>query len=122
MEWQHFSEFFEPVDIPDGDKPPLSFPIVTRCFWDMSLSTAAWGLPSRVVTSNGKEILLENQTCGISYNSSPTDAAHSNERPDNALKYAQQCYQETTNSSGSLNCDNLISKSLPAAVLNPNAE
>lgn len=77
--------------------------------------TLAGGYSSRISAGNN-EVLLRGDQCGIEFANYSTITAIGvmSENFNNAANYAQQCY--SANSSGLLDCDKFVVKTLPTGV------
>jgi hypothetical protein len=90
------------------------------------LFTLAGGFSSKISTATGDEVLINGDSCGIAIGPSGNNetrvgpyVSYYAGQLNNAANYAQQCY--SANSSGPLDCDRFVIKSLPTAIVDNNA-
>ncbi|KAI1322756.1 hypothetical protein F5Y16DRAFT_29265 [Xylariaceae sp. FL0255] len=98
------------------------FLIIIYAAASIAVFSAAGGLSSQISVSAGSEVLLLGTNCGIPFIANATDPAplsYSNEKENDAANYVQQCY--SAHGSGSLDCDTFVTKTLPTALTEYNA-
>lgn len=101
-------------------------PSVLIAVLSISTFTLAGVFSSQISTAAGDEVLLNGNQCGFvsfvnvtSFSDMYQPISHTAKRLNDASNYAQQCY--STNSSGILDCNKFITRTLPTSVADYNA-